>query len=396
MKSLIVKPGLLPEIIHVPPSKSYANRALVLGALKKSVVTIFNLPEASDVTFLVEAFKKIGLEIHGQKDQLAMNGCFPECEPSMGAEIHVGEGGTTARFLACLLSLGSAPYTLVLGQRLKQRPWDEFIQLVQSLGGKARLVEEKLFIQGPIHVPQELKVDCQRTTQFASGFELALAFKDCKIIPTHLASSQSYWSMTDSVIQHFTQHDEYTVPADWSSASFPLAFGALKQDIFFPGLKPDPLQADSKFFDLLNSMKALSETPEGLRVHPGKLSGNIVFDCSDCLDLVPALSFYLAHIEGSHELQKIENLIHKESDRLQQVLSLLALFHVKASSDGHTLWIEGEKNISSGEVNPALPDDHRMVMAGALFLRFHQGGKLSPVSAVSKSYPRFFELLSKK
>jgi len=35
-------------------------------------------------------------------------------------------------------------------------------------------------------------------------------------------------------------------------------------------------------------------------------------------------------------------------------------------------------------------------MAGTLFLRFHQGGEISPVSAVSKSYPRFFELLSKK
>ena len=396
MKSLIVRPGLLPGVIHVPPSKSYANRALILGALKKSVVTIFNLPEASDVTFLVEAFKQIGLEIHRQKDQLAIHGCFPQCESSQGAEIHVGEGGTTARFLACLLSIGSAPYTLVLGQRLKQRPWDEFIQLVESLGGKARLVEEKLFIQGPIRAPQELRVDCQRTTQFASGFELALAFKNCKIIPTHLASSQSYWSMTDSVIQHFTQHDEYTVPADWSSASFPLAFGALKQDIFFPGLKPDSLQADSKFFDLLNSMKAVTENSQGLMVHPGKLSGSIVFDCSDCLDLVPALSFYLAHIEGRHELQKIENLIHKESDRLQRVLSLLSLFHVKATSDGQTLWIEGRKNITSVEVNLELPDDHRMVMAGALFLRFHQGGKLSPVSAVSKSYPRFFELLSKE
>jgi 5-enolpyruvylshikimate-3-phosphate synthase len=69
---------------------------------------------------------------------------------------------------------------------------------------------------------------------------------------------------------------------------------------------------------------------------------------------------------------------------------------VKASSDGQTLWIEGRKNITSVEVNLELPDDHRMVMAGALFLRFHQGGKLSPVSAVSKSYPRFFELLSKE
>jgi 5-enolpyruvylshikimate-3-phosphate synthase len=40
-----------------------------------------------------------------------------------------------------------------------------------------------------------------------------------------------------------------------------------------------------------------------------------------------------------------------------------------------------------------LPDDHRMIMSAALFLRFHQGGSVSPAEAVEKSYPEFFSLI---
>jgi 5-enolpyruvylshikimate-3-phosphate synthase len=33
-----------------------------------------------------------------------------------------------------------------------------------------------------------------------------------------------------------------------------------------------------------------------------------------------------------------------------------------------------------------------MVMTGAMFLRYHQGGSVTPSSAVDKSYPDFFKL----
>jgi 5-enolpyruvylshikimate-3-phosphate synthase len=41
-----------------------------------------------------------------------------------------------------------------------------------------------------------------------------------------------------------------------------------------------------------------------------------------------------------------------------------------------------------------LPDDHRMVMTGTLFLLYHNGGTIRPAEAVNKSYPSFFEIIS--
>src|SRR5665647_2587545 len=118
---------------------------------------------------------------------------FPACE-SDDLSFDVGEGGTTARFLACMLTLGKKHYRLNLGERLSQRPWDEFIDLVNAHGGKASLEGRVLNVQGPLEFESTLNIDCARTSQFASGFLLAYG-KGMKIYPQNLRSSESYWEM---------------------------------------------------------------------------------------------------------------------------------------------------------------------------------------------------------
>lgn len=387
-----INPGQLPSIVHVPASKSYANRALILAALKPGVVILKNLSKATDVTFLIEALKRIGLELKMDQREIHLSNNFPDCEGA-GCEIQIGEGGTTARFLAALLSLGSKPYTLILGQRLKARPWHEFISLVNKLGGKAELNGEKLFIQGPITFPSSLEVDCSQTTQFASGFQLAAAFHKTEIIPVKMEASGSYWEMTKALIEHFKTQREFVVPLDWSSASYPMAFAALKQNIFFPGLKFDAFQADAKFFTILKDLGAAVETLDGIKVKSVETKNDFILDVSDCLDLVPTLSFFLSHIEGTHRLSGIKNLVHKESNRLDEVIKLMDEFGLKSYVENSELVIEGSNVVRGIKVDLELPDDHRMIMCAALFLRYHQGGSVSPAEAVEKSYPEFFSLI---
>lgn len=392
--TLKINPGNLPSIIHIPPSKSYANRALILAALKHEPVTLRNLPNASDVLFLKQALEKIGLILNESESVLTVSNSFPDCERPAGAEISVGEGGTTSRFLASLLILGKSPYSLILGERLKDRPWDEFIRLINSIGGKASLEGNKLLLQGPVTFPGNLEVDCSQTTQFASGLQLSTAFANTIIVPKNMESSQSYWNMTNRMIDQFQHRNDFTVPMDWSSASYPLAFGALKHEISFPGLKPDSLQADSKFCELLNSLGLIKETSDGLKVKPNPdLREDIQLDVSDCLDLVPTLGFFLAHIEGTHTLRGMSNLVYKESDRLKEVIKLLDDFGYKVLYEQDSLIIEGTSRVNPPQVSLRLPDDHRIVMAGALFLRLHAGGTLTPAEAVNKSYPDFFKLI---
>jgi 3-phosphoshikimate 1-carboxyvinyltransferase len=395
MNSFTVSPGGLPSLIELPASKSYANRALILAARKTESITLHRIPEATDVTILIECLKQVGLEIVGTHQQMTISGSFPNCEGEGECSLQVGEGGTTARFLASLLVLGSRPYRLHLGSRLKDRPWHDFLTLLKEMGGKARLDGHDLYIQGPIKVTNIIEVDCSKTSQFATGLALALGFNHVDVVPKNLKSSPSYWLMTKELIKYFKNHNQYTIPLDWSSASYPLAFAALSQEILFPGLTPDPFQADGKLFEILKEMNAIEITSTGIKVHPLSYKGNFTLDASDCLDLVPTLSFLFSHIQGTHKISGIKNLIFKESNRLEQIVKLLRTLGIKVDSEENQLCIYGKENLHISHLDLELPDDHRMVMTAALFLRMHRGGRVSPANAVKKSYPHFFQLLSK-
>jgi 3-phosphoshikimate 1-carboxyvinyltransferase len=393
MTSLKVRPGSLPRRVGLPGSKSYANRILILAAIGTKAFEIRDLPESSDVIGLLNGLQKAGIVYSRLGRDLKIMNSFPACEKD-GAEIEVGEGGTTARFLATMLLLGEKRYTLILGQRLKKRPWEEFIEFVKNHGGRAELIDSKLQLQGPLHLPKQIEIDCSRTTQFASGLSLAYSGQGIKVVPVRLASSQSYWEMTEELIEKIKGINHFDIPLDWSSASYSLAYGALNHSIFFPDLYDDSFQSDSKFLHLLKGFAAIEANDKGITVHPIKVHREVKLDVSDCLDLVPALSFFLAHVKGKHKLSGVKNLVFKESDRLNEVTSLLSLFGRKAVIEDDILIIYGDTSKNSLAIDLQLPDDHRMVMAGSLFLRHHQGGSVAPAEAVRKSYPNFFELFS--
>jgi 3-phosphoshikimate 1-carboxyvinyltransferase len=392
MTSLLINKGHFKTPLEIPRSKSFANRALILSALSKKSKTIQFLPSSTDVTFLIKALEAVGLKIDRHGEETTFKNSFPECETSQVESVHIGEGGTTARFFACLLMKGSLRYELILGERLKERPWTSFIKLMNDLGGKVSLVGNKLTLQGPVSLPPHLEVDCSHTTQFASG--LQMAFPQSQILPYLMKTSQSYWDLTVDIIKKVSSLDTVTVPMDWSSASYPLAFAAINQEIELRGLRYDPLQADAKFLTLLRKLGAIKkEDDHGITVGLVTKKEPITIDVQDCLDLVPALSFFLAHIPGEHTLVGIENLVHKESNRLSEVRQLLTHFNRSSELVGSILKIAGSEEKINHKVPLKMPDDHRMIMAGTLFLLHHEGGEISPTEAVNKSFPGFFSLL---
>lgn len=390
MSTLKISKGNLPTIVKVPSSKSYANRALILAALKESPVALQNLPQATDVLFLVEALKKVGLKITQNSSELIIENSFPLCERE-DLSIEVGEGGTTSRFLAGLLLLGKKRYTLKLGKRLRDRPWAEFLTTAKALGAQAEMTDSHLVVSGPVDAPSVLEIDCSRTTQFATAFDLTL--KETRVVPLNLNSSLSYWNMNGPLKEEISQNDTYSVPLDWSSAAYPMTFAALNHKIEFPGLFNDPFQADSKLVSVLQSLGAVTTDQKGISVSQNFKKTNITLDMSDCLDLFPAMCFLLSHIEGLHTLSGIQNLAHKESDRLAEIGKILTTFEREFIVSKGSLTITGSDKVC-GQKHLELPEDHRIVMTAALFLRHHQGGTLSNSESVNKSYPHFFDLLN--
>lgn len=72
-------------------------------------------------------------------------------------------------------------------------------------------------------------------------------------------------------------------------------------------------------------------------------------------------------------MKGVSNLVHKESDRLAEVMKLLGEFKRTANVDGDALIIKGNKHILTTPMDLILPDDHRMVMTAGMFLRLHAG-----------------------
>lgn len=391
--TLKVEPGFLATPVSLPASKSHANRFLILAARRTQPTVVRGLPVSDDVQFVLKALRLIGLEIVGETD-VSFRNSFPACEKSDTSDVilDVGEGGTTARFLAALVSGGKRRYVLRTSGRLAQRPWSELVEALSSAGARVEWLGADLCIQGPVDVSRLPKeISAARSTQFASALRLAFAIDGYHVTPTMLSSSRPYWDMTEESVAAI-EAGSVSVPLDWSSAAYPLVFAAVaNQSIVLPGLLPDG-QADRAIYDLLASRGAAKFLVDGIHGRGLENRRPIQMSVLSCPDLVPALAFLAAHLQGVSEFSGVDILRHKESDRLAAVMSLLKQCGVAVEHDAKEDVLKVTGGTQEGPWDLEVPPDHRLVMTAALFLRAHNGGRLPHPEAVRKSFPNFFDL----
>lgn len=396
--TLRIEPGAFRSTVTIPRSKSHANRYLILAARSKNAVTITHLPLSDDVQHLLACLKKIGLRVTHQNDTATIEGSFPQCEVVSSETMHLdaGEGGTTARFLAALLASGKRRYALHTRGRLSQRPWRELTDALRYADAHVTWQDQTLTIQGPVSVSKiPVTISAALTTQFASALQLAFHEDGYRANPVNLISSGPYWEMTKAACQEVAS-SALVVPLDWSSAAYPLVFAAVTgQTISIPGLVPDA-QADAMLFHLLAQRGAATQTGAGVTGEGLKDASPIDVSVAPCPDLAVALAYLCASLNGVSVLRDVSVLRQKESDRLEAIAELLKQFEVDCeySNEGDVLRITG-RNISVKERGVTVPSDHRLVMVGALFLMSFGGGTISHPEAVAKSFPEFFDQLTR-
>jgi len=399
-----VNPGPFQREITVPTSKSYANRALILGAILGNQFKILNLPESSDVENLISAFQTIGLKLVLENQSITFLNSFPSCESETKSdeiEISTGDGGTTNRFLIALLSRGQKKYVLRPSEKIVERPIDHLIDPLKKLNCDIQLINKDgkwLSVKGPIqtHPNQELIVDCSLSTQFASACKLAFFDLPIKVKLIHLNSSQSYNDLTDFLINEVKNKKKLTVPVDFSSMSYPVALGVICGSVkVLNCFEIDSYQADSTFLNLLNEIGAdLKLDPSGFFVSNKNSLQSFDVDGSKCLDLIMTLVFLASQIDGTSYIRNVELLKHKESDRLEEIKKTLTSLKVPYSYD------EKKDILSISKMSKVYDSvtlnsskDHRIVMMNYLFLRANGGGSLDQINHVNKSFPSFFEVM---
>lgn len=389
--------------IKVPTSKSYANRLLILAATFKGDVTIQGLPESSDVKYMLDCLKKIGLSIkeNPQENSVLINNSFPECESekSESVELETGDGGTTNRFLVALLARGKKEYRIHSIGHMQNRPMGELLRILSAHKVTTHFPGKNcwLSLQGPFQVAKKvIAVDSSETTQFATGLALSFWDHDIKIELENAESSWKYFDITLNLIEDFKKNKVFRIPVDFSSLSYPLAAAFTRGDVLIENcFERDFDQADSALLDILTEIGGnIAWTAKGLRLSSLKKYAPIIRDCSDFPDLVPTLVYLAAYAAGESQLKKIKVLRHKESDRIEQCLKLLELFAVEHHYDEteDILFIQGRLPINESKVFVA-PDDHRIVMVSYLFLKMNGGGEIRNSQHVKKSFPNFFAVM---
>jgi 3-phosphoshikimate 1-carboxyvinyltransferase len=397
---LSISPGKFKSVIELPFSKSYANRALAIACVTKGLFVIKNIATSSDVEAMIQSLRQIGLIIEKNDNAINIKNSFPECEKisSKIIKIKTGDGGTTNRILLGILSLGKNTYELISSEKFKDRPNQEAFNVLEVLGVDFKKPSETddfwIQLKGPVTKIKNLDVDCKDTTQFYTGFKCLELVHELKVTPKNLKTSVKYVEITDYLIDLVKDGGtEIQIPIDFSSASYPIVFGSIKNEILIKNCKViDSLQADSCIIELINSIGGdVSISKDGLVVNASLLRP-FVHDCSGCPDLVPSLVFLGLNIDGRSRLKNISILRHKESDRIEEILKIIKRIggNCLYNEDLDELIVEGKLE-NNESVDFDLPADHRMIILASMILRAGKSvGTINNSSHVKKSYSEFF------
>ncbi len=392
--------------VVVPTSKSHANRALIIGAIRGQGFTIRQLPESTDVKTMIACLKNVGLKIEQTGSEFTFQNSFPACEKETSKEIidlNTGDGGTTNRFLIALLSRGKKTYRFFPTEKMSDRPINDLLEPLKQLEVNINLNLDQpgpwLTIKGPASMikTSKVKIDCQKSTQFASAMMLAFDQLPLTIDMVNVEASSTYIDLTQEILKQTRSTQSYTLPVDFSSLSYPAAFGAILGKCLITNcVEIDQLQSDSKFTVILKTIGADVELKEsGLTITSSPVLKPLDVEIKNYPDLFPTLVFLAAHIEGKSLFSHLEILKHKESDRLSEMLKLLDAFKVQYEYDFQngvlTIMGKSQPSYPFATVKPAR--DHRIVMAAYMFMRANNGGELFESDCVEKSFPGFFTQL---
>lgn len=393
--------------IALPSSKSISNRALILNKVTGSSVNLQNLSEADDTVLMQQALAK------GE------------------GEIYLKNAGTCMRFLtAYFAATENSNVTLLCDERMEKRPIKELVDVLKQLGADIQYLKQEGF--PPLHINGTqlnggiVQMSAKASSQFVSALMMIapLCKTDLIIELTGDITSEPYIEMTLAMMDNLginiirenskfeisnlksqvsNLKSQISIESDWSAASYWYEMVALSKDaeLFLPGLTKQSLQGDSKIADYMAFFGVQTGDQNGgvllkkqalPQTIPAEI--NLVHEP----DLAPAIAVTAAATNTQVTLTGLQNLVIKESNRLNALETELNKcgFHTKATRD--TLIIHPSPNPKSQIPNLKSQiltyGDHRMAMAFApLALIFDQIAIENP-DVVEKSYPHYWEDLS--
>ena len=411
-----VFPSFVRGTVNAPVSKSDLHRALICAAFCKGTTALPVLASSSDTDATAECLSALGSRVERTEDGFVISGPI-----SGGGELDCRESGSTLRFLL--------PVAAVLGKethfsgsgKLPSRP---VLPLTSELRKKGSVIDADFL---PITVKGKASggvytLPGDVSSQIVSGLLLALPYTGeySEIKLSSPLQSKMYVDMTVNTLSRFgvewkeipcgsenfpyggyllvggeyRSSGTYVAEGDWSGAAFFAVAGAIGGKVTVNGLADNSAQPDRAIEKIIKEFGADVSWENGSLSVKTAEKRPFSVDVSQFPDLFPVLAVLAAAANGESRLYNAGRLRIKESDRISAVCNMINSLGGKAIADEDSLTVYGNGKLVGGTVSGE--NDHRIVMSAAIAsLICEKEVTILGSEAVGKSYPAFFEDLSK-
>jgi 3-phosphoshikimate 1-carboxyvinyltransferase len=400
----------------LPGDKSLAHRALILAVLAEGATVITDLPKSRDVSSTLSCLKALGVRISARGRMTRVQGRGASALKSPPHTLDAGNSATTARLLLGLLA-GSRISARISGDAsLRRRPMARVAGPLKRMGARIRLAAGG-------RLPARIDGADLHGRDIASPMPSAQV-KSAVLIAGLLARGRTRMrepalsrDHTERMLGRFgikllrrglcvevrgparLKPSRIALPGDASSAAFWVVAATLNPGsrLRLPGMIANPTRTG--FLRVLKRMGARigisARTGAGeprcdLEVRSARLRATEIkaSEIPSLIDEVPILALAATQAAGCTRFRGLNELRHKESDRLCGIAGLLRRFGADIQVRGHDLLVHGPTPLRAARI-PA-QNDHRLAMT-ALVAGLTAPGRtrLADTADIAVSYPGF-------
>ncbi len=401
----------------MPGDKSLSHRALILGALAEGETVIAGLLESADVLATAEALRAFGIRVErfGPGRWRVIGGPWRSPEQP----VDCGNSGTAVRLLMGAAGGRGVRATFAGDASLSKRPMRRVTGPLEAMGvrisGGDRL---PLTVEGPV-TRGIAHLNVPASAQVKSAVLLAGLGTDQ---PVEIAEPMPSRDHSEIMLGEFGVEVERSGPlirlgtkrtldarlvevsGDPSSAAFALGAAAIVpgSEVTAKNVLLNPhrsgfvmaLQRMGADLAMANIRGRGGETIGDVRVRFGPLFGAEFTpeEIPSMVDEIPILAVVAAGARGETRIEGLDELRHKESDRLALMVEGLTACGIHARSEGDALVVQGGQ--IAGGATVRTEGDHRIAMSHlVLGLAAEQPIMVDEAEMIATSFPTFREAM---
>ena len=414
----IKKQTNLKGTLTVPGDKSISHRAVMFGSLARGITRISHFLEGADCLSTISCFRKMGIEIDRNKDEILVHGRGLHGLTAPTEILDVGNSGTTTRLISGILAGQTFTSELDGDDSIRTRPMKRIMTPLTSMGADitSRLDNgcAPLIIHGrPLHAAHydspvasaQVKSCVLLAGMYADGItsvtEPFLSRNHTEIMLNYFGAEITSEGTTASIRpEPVLEGRDIQVPGDISSAAYFIAAGLLTpgSEILLKNVGINPTRAGiiKVCMDMGADITLLNESTEGeptadLLIRTSSLKGTTIEGSiiPTLIDEIPMIAVMAAFAEGTTIIRDAQELKVKESDRIAVMVDNLRRMGADIEGTDDGMIIHGGRPLHGAVIDSHL--DHRIAMSFAVAGTICDGTvDILNGECVNISYPEFY------